>query len=54
MKDLEVDGRIILKLVVKKEEGMTWTGLIWLRRVAESCERSNELQSFLKFGVFID
>ena len=33
---------------------MAWTELIWFRRVADSCERSNELQSFLKFGVFLD
>ena len=43
MKDLEADGRIILKWAFKKEEGMAWTELIWFRRVADSCERSNEL-----------
>jgi hypothetical protein len=26
-----VDGRIILKLIFKKWDGMAWPGLIWLR-----------------------
>jgi hypothetical protein len=26
-----VDGRIILKLIFRKWDGKTWTGLIWLR-----------------------
>jgi hypothetical protein len=39
MKDLETDGRIILKWIVKKREGMAWTGLIWLGIVAVSCEQ---------------
>ena len=26
-----VDRRIILKLILKKWDGETWTGLIWLR-----------------------
>jgi hypothetical protein len=28
---LDVDGKIILKLILKKWEGEAWTGLIWLR-----------------------
>jgi len=31
MQDLGVDGRIVLKWMVKKSEGETRTGLIWLR-----------------------
>jgi hypothetical protein len=31
MKDLGVDGRIILKMILKKWVGEAWTGLLWLR-----------------------
>jgi hypothetical protein len=29
--NLGADGRIILKLILRKECGRVWTGLIWLR-----------------------
>jgi hypothetical protein len=29
--DLDVDGRIILKLIFRKWNGEEWTGLMWLR-----------------------
>jgi hypothetical protein len=28
--DLFIDQRIILKLSLKKEDGQTWNGLLWL------------------------
>jgi len=31
MEDLDVDGRIILKWILKKQDGEAWTGLIWLK-----------------------
>ena len=31
LEDLGVDGRIILKWIVKKWEGEAWIGLLWLR-----------------------
>jgi hypothetical protein len=29
--DLSVYGRIILKWILKKQDGEAWTGLIWLK-----------------------
>jgi len=29
--DLGVDGRIISELIIGKQVGRVWTGLIWLR-----------------------
>jgi hypothetical protein len=34
---LYVDGRIIRKWILEKEDGLLWNGLIWLRRET-SCE----------------
>jgi hypothetical protein len=31
LEDVDVDERIILKLISKKRDGGAWTGLIWLR-----------------------
>jgi hypothetical protein len=31
LEDPGVDGRIILKCIVKKWDGEAWTGFIWLR-----------------------
>jgi hypothetical protein len=33
MKYVGVDGRIILKRILKESNGRAWTGLIWLRAV---------------------
>jgi hypothetical protein len=27
---LGIDGRIILKLILKQQDGMAWTGCVWL------------------------
>jgi len=31
LEDLDLDGRIILKLILKEWNGDAWTGLLWLR-----------------------
>jgi hypothetical protein len=56
-KDISIDGMIILKLILKKEGGRVWTGLIWLRirtgEVAGCCEHGDEPSSSLNGGEFI-
>jgi hypothetical protein len=31
LEDLGVEGKIILEWILKRQRGMVWTGLIWLR-----------------------
>jgi hypothetical protein len=42
---------IILKLILEKQDGVVWTGLIWLRigPVEGSCEDGNKLLGSIKF-----
>jgi hypothetical protein len=56
VEDLVVDGRIILKWMLKKWDGEAWTGLLWLRigQVAGACECGNEPLSSIKCGEFLD
>jgi hypothetical protein len=54
LKDLGIDGRIILKWILNKLDGKAWTGLIWLKIVAGACEHSNEPSGSIKCGEFLD
>jgi hypothetical protein len=51
--DQGVGGRIILKWIFRKWEGVVGTGWSWLR-IGTDCEYSNELSSTIKCGEFLD
>jgi len=56
LKDLGVDGWIILKLILNKSVGMAWTCYIWFtgyRPVAGSCEHGNKLSRSTKCSEFL-
>ena len=43
LEDPGIDGRIILRWIFRKEVGMAWIGLIWLRTgTGGGCKRGNE------------
>ena len=46
LKDKGVDGRILLKWILKKEDRRMWTDFVWrlIGNLPVSFERSNELQ----------
>jgi hypothetical protein len=56
LEDLGVDGRIILRWIVRKWGEKVWTECIWLRwgPVAGCCEHGNELSGSIKGGKFLD
>jgi hypothetical protein len=49
LESLDVDGKIILKLVLEKSNGM-WIGFIWLRigPVMSPCENRNKSSDSIK------
>jgi len=55
-RDPDVDGRIILRWIFRKWEGVVGTGWSWLRigEVAGTCEYGNELSGSIKCGEFLD
>jgi hypothetical protein len=54
--EIGVDGRIILRLVLRKWYVGVWTGLIWLRigTLADCCECGNVPSGSIKCGEFLD
>jgi hypothetical protein len=56
LKDPSMDGRIILKYILKTWDGEAWIGLFWLRigTVVGCCECSNEPSGFIKCREFPD
>jgi hypothetical protein len=52
LEDLGVDGRIILKLIMKKSVGSAWAGLIWLG--AGFCESGNKPLGTVKCGEYVN
>ena len=48
-------GRLILKFVVKKQDGREWTGFLWLKMGTSggSCEHGNEPCVFVRHGNFL-
>jgi hypothetical protein len=53
--DSDVDGRIILRWMLRKLEGVVGTGWSWLRigQVAGTCEYGKEPSGSIKFGEFL-
>ena len=57
LEDLSVDGKIILKWLLRKAVRRAWGGLIWLNtgdKMMGSCEGSNENSGSQRGGEFLD
>jgi hypothetical protein len=56
LRDLDEDGRITLKWILKKQDTRVSAEIIWLRHgpMAGSFEQGNELPFSIKGGGFID
>ena len=53
---LGVEGRIILRWIVRKGGGMAWTGLVWLKigTIVGTCKGGNEPLGSIKCWEFLD
>jgi hypothetical protein len=57
LEDLSVDGKIILKWLLRKAVGRAWGGLIWLiigDKTMGYCEGSKENSGSIRGGKFLD
>jgi len=56
LEDSGVDGRIILRWIIRKRDVWTRTGLIWLKigTGGEHCECGNGLSGSINYGEFLD
>jgi hypothetical protein len=54
--DLGVDGKIILKRILGKQDVRMWTAFIWLKMdpLAGCWEYGNKYSSYIKRGEFLD
>ena len=54
--DQDIGGRIILRWIFRKYEGVVGTGWNWLRIGTDvgACEYGNELLGSIKCGEFLD
>jgi hypothetical protein len=56
LEDVVMDGRIILELILDKQDGRLWSAFIWrrIRTGGDSCEHSSEPSGSIKGGEFLD
>jgi hypothetical protein len=54
--NLHVGGRIVLQLILVREYGVVWTGLIWLQIATSGCccEHGNDLSSPIKYLTILE
>ena len=54
--DPDIDGRIILRWILKKWDLGAWTGLIWLKigTGGGTCKCGDEPLGSIKYGAFLD
>lgn len=55
LEDLGVPESIILKSVLKKQDGRAWAGLVWLSiETRAGLEHPNEISGSIKLGEFLE
>jgi len=56
LEDPGIDGKIILRWIIRKWDVGAWTGLIWLRigPGGDTCKCGNEPLGSIKCGEFLD
>jgi hypothetical protein len=56
LEDLDVGGQIIVTWILEAQDGMIWTGFMWLRigQVEGPCEHGNEPSGSIKFWEILE